>query len=351
MKAIRVDGFGPPADVVRYLDVPEPEPPRAGEVLVEMVAAPINPSDLLILHGVYGALPSLPTIPGKEGVGRVLTLGPDVTGLEPGQRVVLPLNAGTWRERLKVAANQLVAAPDEAPVEQLAMATLNPLAAFFVLETIEKLDPGEWIVQNAANSAFGRWVIEHAKTRGIRTVNVVRRAAQCAPLRKLGADVALADGVDLGKRVKAATRGARVRLALDAVGGGATTRMTSCVDHGGTVVCLGTMGGDAGYVGTNDLVFRDIHVRGFWFASMRAQLPQQWLDEITTRVLAMIAKNQVSIPVEATYPLDRIKEAVEHAERGGRSGKILLVGTSPPNPLSNFAAPPLRGEGEGKGAL
>lgn len=326
MKAIRVDGFGSPAEVVRYLDVPEPEPPRAGEVLVEMVAAPINPSDLLILHGVYGALPSLPTIPGKEGVGRVLSVGPEVTRFAPGQRVILPLNAGTWRERLKVVANQVVAAPDDAPIEQLAMATLNPLAAFFVLATIEKLEPGDWVVQNAANSAFGRWIIEHAKVRGIRTVNVVRRAAQCAPLRKVGADVALADGPELGKRVKAATRGAQIRLALDAVGGGATTRMTSCIDHGGTVVCLGTMGGDAGYVGTNDLVFRDIHVRGFWFASMRAQLPQEWLDEITTRALGMISSGTVTIPVEATYPLERIKEAVEHAEREGRSGKILLVG-------------------------
>jgi mitochondrial enoyl-[acyl-carrier protein] reductase / trans-2-enoyl-CoA reductase len=326
MKAIRVDGFGSPAEVVRYLDVPEPEPPQAGEVLVEMVAAPINPSDLLILHGVYGALPNLPTIPGKEGVGRVLAMGPDVSGLEVGQRVLLPMNAGTWRERLKARANQLVVAPENAPLEQLAMASLNPLAAYFVLQTIQKLEAGEWIVQNAANSAFGRWIIEHAKARGIRTVNVVRRAAQCAPLRKLGADVAIADGPELGKRVKAATRGASIRLALDNVGGEATTRMTSCIDHGGTVVCLGTMGGNAGYVGTNDLVFRDIHVRGFWFASMRAQLPQEWLGEVTTKVLEHIAQGSVTIPVEATYSLDRIKEAVEHAERPGRTGKILLVG-------------------------
>ncbi|HRI71865.1 MAG TPA: zinc-dependent alcohol dehydrogenase family protein [Polyangium sp.] len=328
MKAIRVDGFGPPSEVVRYLDVPEPEPPHAGEVLVEMIAAPINPSDLLILHGVYGALPSLPTIPGKEGVGRVLKVGPEVSDFEPGQRVLLPLNAGTWRERLKVSASQLLRAPEDAPIEQLAMATLNPLAAYYVLHTIQKLEAGEWIVQNAANSAFARWVIAHAKARGIRTVNVVRRSAQCAPLRKLGADVALADGHELGKRVKAAIRGAPIRLALDAVGGGATTRMTSCVDHGGTVVCLGTMGGDAGYVGTNDLVFRDIHVRGFWFASMRAQLPQEWLAEVTTNVIDTIAKGTVTIPVEASYPLERIKDAVEHAEREGRSGKILLVGTN-----------------------
>lgn len=326
MKAIRVDGFGSPAEVVRYLDVPEPESPSAGEVLVEMIAAPINPSDLLILHGVYGALPSLPTIPGKEGVGRVLALGPDVAGFEVGQRVLLPLNSGTWRERLKVVAKDLVVAPEDAPLEQLAMATLNPLAAYFVLQTIQKIEPGEWIVQNAANSAFARWLIEHAKERGIRTVNVVRRAAQCAPLRKLGADVAIADGPELGKRVKAATRGASIRLALDAVGGGATTRMTSCVDHGGTVVCLGTMGGDAGYVGTNDLVFRDIHVRGFWFASMRAQIPTDWLNETTSNVLAKISRGDVTIPVAATYPLERIKEAVEHAEREGRTGKILLVG-------------------------
>ncbi len=325
MKAIRVDGFGSPAEVVQYREVPEPEPPGAGEVLVEMVAAPINPSDLLILHGVYGALPKLPTIPGKEGVGRVLAVGPGVEGLPVGKRVLLPLNSGTWRERLKVAAEDLIAAPEEAPIEQLAMATLNPLAAHVVLETFVKLEPGEWIVQNAANSAFGRWVIEHAKARGLRTVNVVRRAAQCAPLKKLGGNVAIADGPELGRRVTAATRGAQIRLALDAVAGEATTRMTSCLANGGTLVCLGTMGGEAGYIPTNDLVFRDIHVDGFWFASLRAQVPKEKLLEITSRVLDLITSGTVTIPVEATYTLDRIKEAVEHAERAGRSGKILLV--------------------------
>src|SRR5688572_16395058 len=133
MKAIRVDAFGPPAEVVRYLEVPEPEPPRQGEITVCVEAAPINPSDLLILSGIYGPLPRLPTVPGKEGVGRVLDVGPGVEGLTSGTRVLLPIGAGSWRERVKVAAEDVIVVPEEAPVEKLAMATMNPLAAHFLL--------------------------------------------------------------------------------------------------------------------------------------------------------------------------------------------------------------------------
>jgi mitochondrial enoyl-[acyl-carrier protein] reductase / trans-2-enoyl-CoA reductase len=323
MKAIRVDAFGPPAEVVRFLEVPEPERPREGEVIVAVEATPINPSDLLILSGLYGALPRLPTIPGKEGVGRVIDAGPGVK-LARGDRVLLPLGAGAWRERLKVAESEVLSAPDGVDASKLAMATLNPLCAFYLLDAIVKLEPGDWIVQNAASSAMARWIVELAKARGVKTVNVVRRASQIERVRALGGNVVLVDGAELGKRVMAATRGASIRLALDAVAGSATTRIASAVGRGGTVVSYGMSSGEPGHIATNDLVFRDIHLRGFWLASHIATLPKPLVREVWSNMADMAGKNAVDVPVEATYPLDRIKDAVAHAERGGRSGKVLL---------------------------
>lgn len=325
MKAIRVDAFGPPAEVVRFLEVPEPEPPREGEAVVSVEATPINPSDLLVLSGLYGALPRLPTIPGKEGVGRVLEVGPNGTGLEPGARVLLPLGCGAWRERLKVRVEDLIPAPEGPDATKLAMATLNPLCAWSLLDAIVKLEPGDWIVQNAAGSALGRWIIALAKERGIKTVNVVRRVSEIDVLRALGGNVVLVDGAELGKRIMAATRGAQIRLGLDAVAGSATTRLASCLGRGGTIVSFGMLSGEPGHIATNDLMFRDIKLRGFWLASHLATMPKDETRKIVERMVQLVATNVVDIPVEATYGLERIKDAVAHAQREGRSGKILLT--------------------------
>jgi len=325
MKAIRVDAFGPPAEAVRFLEVPEPEKPREGEITVAIERAPINPADLLILSGIYGALPRLPTIPGKEGVGRVVDVGPNVESITRGARVLLPLGAGTWRERVKVAADDVLAAPEGVDAGKLSMATLNPLCAYFLLDAIVKLQPGDWIVQNAASSGIARWIIELAKRRGIKTVNVVRRASQCASVRALGGNVALVDGGELNKRIMAATRGASIQLGLDAVAGSATTRLASCLGRGGTVVCYGMSSGEPGHIATNDLVFRDIHLRGFWLSSHLNTLERVAVRDVWSAMVRLVEEGAVDVPVEAIYPLDRIKDAVAHAEQSGRSGKIILA--------------------------
>lgn len=328
MKAIRVDAFGPPAEVVRFLEAPEPESPREGEVTVSVDASPINPSDLLVLSGLYGALPRLPTFPGKEGVGRVIAVGPGTSVCPIGTRVLLPLGSGAWRERLNVRAEDIIPAPEDIEPSKLSMATLNPLCAFSLLDAIVKLEPGDWIAQNAAASALGRWIIALAKARGIKTVNIVRRDKQIDTLRALGGNVALVDGAELGKRIMAATRGAQIKLGLDAVAGSATTRLASCLGRGATIVSFGMLSGEPGHIATNDLMFRDITLRGFWLSSHLATRPKDEIRQMLERTMDLVRQNVVEIPVEATYTLDRIKDAVAHAQREGRSGKILLTPTA-----------------------
>ncbi len=325
MKAIRVDAFGPPAEVVRYLEAPEPELPGEGEVLVSIEAAPINPSDLLILEGVYGALPRLPTFPGKEGVGIVLRAGPGVTQVKEGERVLLPLGAGTWRQRVTVRAEEVIPTLADADPAKLSMGIINPLTAHALLHEFVKLNRGEWVVQNAASSAIGRWIIHLAKEAGLKTVNVVRRDAACDPLLELGANVVLVDGAELGKRILAATRGAQIRLVLDAVAGSATTRLAACLDHGGTIVNYGMLSGEPCMLSPNDLIFRDIHLDGFWLISWLRQQPADKTRALVSKMLGYIASGAVDVAVEACYGLDQIKDAVAHAQRSGREGKIVLL--------------------------
>jgi len=175
MRAALIKAFGEPTDVLELADIPEPSGPAAGEVLIGVEYAPINMNDLYVIQGVFPVRPSLPSVVGNEGVGRVLAVGSGVTHLKVGDRVLIPLYAFSWRERLVVPAAGLFSLPDADP-KQLAMLGINPPTASLLLDQAPDLKPGDWVVQNAANSGVGRSVVAIAKARGLKTINLVRRA-------------------------------------------------------------------------------------------------------------------------------------------------------------------------------
>jgi mitochondrial enoyl-[acyl-carrier protein] reductase / trans-2-enoyl-CoA reductase len=197
-------------DAVEF-DVP---PLQAGQALLEVVAAPINPSDLLTLTGEYGDLPPLPAIGGREGVGRIAELGPDAGELAVGQLVLLPRGCGTWSTHVVAVAAQLQPLPNDADPLQLSMMTINPPTAALLLSEFVSLKPGEWVIQNAANSAVGLYLVQLARYRGYRTVNVVRREDAAEVVQETGGDVVLLDGEALAGRVSAAIDGPRSASAL-----------------------------------------------------------------------------------------------------------------------------------------
>lgn len=303
-------------------DLPEP---GNGEVLVELLAAPINPSDLLTLTGDYGVLPDLPAVGGNEGVGKVSKLGPDVSGLEPGQTVLLPIGCGTWRSHLTVAAKDLIPLPGQGDPMQLAMLTINPPTAALLLSEFVDLQPGDWVIQNAANSAVGGYLVQLAAERGLKTVNIVRRESAVAAVKQLGAERVLVDGPDLSERVAEATGKAKIRLAVDAVGGTATERLAASLAGGGTVVNYGMMSGDSCQLSPAQLIFRGIKLTGFWLASWFDQSSPADQQRLFGDLIGKIAAGKLSAPVAATYPLSRVSDALLAASQGERDGKILLT--------------------------
>ena len=207
MKQVQFTAFGVPHEVAACVEVPEVGPPGPDEVVIEVEAFPINPADLLTITGAYAVRPQLPATLGAECAGRIVAVGSGVRDLTVGDRVI-NLGRDNWCQQRKVPAAQALKVPADADVLQLAMLKVNPATALMMLRHYVALQPGDWVIQDAANSGVGTNLIRLAKTDGIRTVNVVRREALIEPLTAIGADAVVVDGDDLAARVQQATVGA-----------------------------------------------------------------------------------------------------------------------------------------------
>jgi trans-2-enoyl-CoA reductase len=314
---------GNPADVLRVESRPWPTP-AADEAVVQIRAAPVNPADLNQIEGKYPIRPELPATPGFEGAGIVVELGENVTNVRAGTIVILPHNIGTWREAVAVKADDLVAVPPGTEPVQAAMLKINPMTAWRLLHDYVDLQKGDWLIQNAANSAAGRAVIQIAHELGIKTVNVVRRAELVDELRAEGGDIVLVDGDNLREEVKSATGGASIRLGLNSVGGDSALRLANCLAPGGTLVSFGAMSLQPLKIPTGLLIFKDLRFRGIWI--------NKWYDNATPSermetfrpLFDMVRRGLLKTKVEKAYPLSEVKAAVAHAAQGKRSGKIIL---------------------------
>ena len=324
MLIAQVSSFGAPDKVIGLVERPDPGEPGPGEVLIAAEFVPINPADVLNLEGRYGAEPPpLPMNPGAEVVGRVAATGAGVTHVKPGDRVLLP-GPGTWRERFKAPAKVVFPLPANVDPKQLSMLRVNPPTAYLMLQQFVPPKAGNWVIQNAANSGVGHCLIRLAHEQGLKTVNVVRRQELIAPLRAFGGDVVLVDGPELDARVRDAIGGGALPLAIDAIGGEGTQRLARCVAENGIVVNYGLLSGEACRVDARETVFRNVTLRGFWLRRWYMETPPEEIAAVYRKLAAKVADGSLAVEVEAVYPFSKIKEAVAHAARGGRSGKILM---------------------------
>jgi NADPH:quinone reductase-like Zn-dependent oxidoreductase len=326
MQSIKFYEFGNPAEVLRVEDAPQPQP-GAGQVLVRLRARSINPSDLLTVRGLYGSLPKLPATPGLEGMGEVIAVGDGVKHLLPGQRVI-PLGVqGTWQDYLLAPSAQLIPVPDGISDATAAQFVVNPLTAWIMTVEELALEPGEWLLQTAAGSTLGRILLQIAALRGFKTINVVRRREQVNELKSLGADeVICTDDEDIAERVKEITGNAGLTKAIDAVGGQTGAAVMNCLGRGGVMLIYGLLSMEPMPIDGGRMIFSTTTIRGFWLSEwLRSAAPERQ-QAVTAGMLRAMASNEIVPPVEAEYSLADVLAAVEHAERPGRRGKVLLVG-------------------------
>ena len=323
MRSVRFDRFGEPADVLLVHEAPLPSVGQ-GEVLVRIRARPINPSDLLTVRGFYGTLPQLPATPGFEGAGVVVDLGKCVKDLAVGDLVILPHNLGTWRDAVAVKASELVTVPPEIDPIHAAMLKINPMTAWRLLHDYVDLKSGDWLIQNAANSAAGRAVIQIAHDLGYKTVNFVRREELIDELRAEGGDVVLVDGGNLREEVKHGTNSAPIRLGLNAVGGDSALRLANCLAPGSTMVTFGAMSLQPLKIPNGLLIFKDLRFKGIWINKWYDNATMDERMEAFRRLFEMAKRGLLKTKVEKAYPLSQAKTAVAHAAQGKRSGKIIF---------------------------
>ncbi|MBT3635765.1 MAG: zinc-binding dehydrogenase [Opitutae bacterium] len=322
-RAVCYHEYGDPRDVLQLEEMPVPEV-GAGEVLVEMQATTIHPSDLGLINGSYGRLRDLPAVAGREGVGTVVSVGSGVDEKVVGRPVALPDDQGTWQDYVKAQADDLILLPALVPFDQLAVSILNPLTAWRLLNDFEYLKEGDFVIQNAGNSAVGLSVIQFAKKIGINLISLVRSEERRLELIDFGAGEVWIDDDEVPDRTKELTNGKGCALGLNSVGGRSALRLARSLGQGGVHVTFGAMDSSPVRFPTRSLIFDDVRFVGFWLDKWKRKQSPGSLRNAIEEVLQPLALAEIRHPVDKVFGLDEFDQAL--ARNGeSRMGKVLLV--------------------------
>jgi len=233
---IYCDSFGNPNEVLKITET-EIAPPEAGEVLVRMLARPINPSDLIPVRGSYSHRIALPYIPGYEGVGVVEDVGANVGAELIGKRVLPLRGEGTWQDFVRAPAAFAVPVPESINNIQAAQLYINPVTAWVTLTEILKLQPDSVLLVNACGSAIGHLYAQLARVLNLRLIAVVRNDKHTKKLLELGAsEVVDTSRQSLFEMVMNKTNGKGADAAIDSLGGRSGSDLAGCLRNQGRLI-------------------------------------------------------------------------------------------------------------------
>jgi len=328
---LQFNAFGDPAEQLTPIQCDAAKNdtlPSSGEVRLRVRFSPVHPSDLNLIQGVYGLRPELPAIPGGEASAIVDAIADDVdvNDLAVGDHVILRTRIGAWRETAFVDAADCYRVSSDIDLAQAAMLAINPTTAWRMLSDFAPLKPGDWVLQNAANSAVGRCVIQLAKALGLRTINLVRRESLVDELTALGADAVIIDDGDksTGEHVAGLMGESPAQLALNAVGGDSALRLMAWLAPGGIHVTYGAMGRRPLKVPNSFLIFKNIQLRGFWLTEWQRHASRESIDKMLGEVASHMAAGRLTMPIAEIYRPDQCSEAMTAAASSSRNGKILF---------------------------
>jgi len=280
MRRLQLIAHGEPLDVIKLNTVDEPAL-GPEDVLISMEAASINPSDFLLVRGMYAVKPILPFSLGAEGVGRIIKMGSQVDVNLKGRRVlILPsYEQGTWADQVVVPVRNTVSISDVADPLQLAMIGINPATAYLLMHRYVSLMPGDWIGQTAANSAMGQYIIALAKLAGVKTLNIVRREEAAKQVREFGGDRVVIQGDSLRKDIDEALGGKKLSLVLDILGGTPAGELAKSLKSGGSIVSYAFQDGYPAL--SPNFLFHNLSLHGFWLINWIRNAPAQRSKKFT----------------------------------------------------------------------
>jgi NADPH:quinone reductase-like Zn-dependent oxidoreductase len=322
MKAVFLEKEGGPL-IVKEVPTPLPGP---GEVLVKIAASPVNPSDLARLK--YAGSDLSEFIPGLEGSGLVVAAG---KGLLPrlwlGKRVTCTNHGtkGTWAEYMVTSAAMCFPLKRKVSFEQGSMTLVNPLTALAFFEIAEEFNH-KAIINNAAASALGRMIELLAKKKKIPLINIVRNRKQADLLRGLGSKYILDTSVpSFFSDLEQLSKELNATLMLDSVCGTELPKMIEVLPAGSSVYIYGNLSGEE-YIKINprSLIDNNIKVSGF-FLGRRAGENGMIKNMKNLRTVGRLMSNDLTIKVQARFPLTRAQEAVDTYLSNMSAGKVLLI--------------------------
>ena len=324
MRAIVCDGHG---DLDRLLldeDAAEPTP-GPGQVAIRVAAAGVNFADTLMVAGTYQATPEPPFTPGLEASGTVQAVGPEVDGLQPGQRVMAILDSGGFAEVALARAADVFALPDELEVETAAAVPISYGTAHGALVWRAALQPGETLLVHGAAGGAGLAAVEVGKALGARVIATAGGREKTEIARRHGADETLDyRAEDIRERVKALTDGRGADVVYDPVGGDVFKASLRCIAWSGRIVVIGFASGEVPAPPANILLVKNIAVLGFYWGSYRTHAPdlmRRQFDDLR----AWLQAGKLHPYVSARYPLADARGALEALKSRRTSGKIVLT--------------------------
>ncbi|KAG5866153.1 hypothetical protein JTB14_017003 [Gonioctena quinquepunctata] len=323
--------YGDPLKVVNK-ETEEIAEPKKNQVLLRMLAAPVNPADINTIQGKYPSKPPLPAVPGNEGVGEIIEVGSEVTHFEVGDRVILLTNnLGTWRTHLLLPEEYLLKVPKKLGLVEAATLTVNPCTAFRMLRDFTNLKPGDTVIQNGANSACGQNVIQICRSWGVRSVNIVRNRPNFDKLKEilssLGATYVLTEEELRTTDIFKTNKLEKPKLGLNCVGGQSALEIMRHLQHGSPLVTYGGMSREPVTVPTSALIFKDIQIRGFWMTHWtKTKFDSIDRMEMFEELISMMTNNDLKAPSHKIVDFADYKEALMNTMTiKGMTGKKYIL--------------------------
>ena len=317
MKAVQVNGFGPPSDIV----IAEAAEPMGDGVIVDVVAAGVSFPDLLMSQGRYQIQPEPPFILGVEAAGVVHAACPE-SGFVAGDRVAA-FTIGAFAERVAAPAATTFRLPDSVSFDQGAGLIMNYQTAYFGLSMRAGVVPGEVVLVHGAAGGVGTAAVQVARGLGARVLAVVSTDEKAVIAEQAGAHDVLFSTGNWRHQALELTDGRGVDVIYDPVGGQRTDESIRALAPSGRLVVIGFADGSIPTLALNRVLLRNISVVGAaWghYAGTRPEVFQHIAGELTR----MAHDGVINPIVGGTYPLTQVTQALNDLDQRRATGKLVL---------------------------
>ena len=292
------------------------------EVLIKVHSAPINPSDIGFIRGLYPAGKPKPTFAGFEGSGIVVEVGSSEKVHPLLNKRVTYFTCGSWAEHVVVSGQAVFRIPGNLSYEEAACCLVNPLTVQGFIHISIK-EGYKAIIHSAAASAVGKMLVTGCQQAKIELICIVRRAEQAKSLADLGVEHILnSSDPDYKQKLKEKIAALKPAAFFDAVAGEEGTQVIEQMDANTTTYCYGSLSGKPYSIGAGDLIFKNKTLKGFWLSQVLKD--QELASQVFAATFGNLATRAYKTDISKTFPHEQFEEAIAYYQKHMSEGKVLL---------------------------